>query len=65
MIQAAAPAPQVALVGAHPRLPEQPQEQTPVNDPCAEVAIKPQLKPRGSVVKEEDLNFPPAVQALD
>ena len=30
------------------------QEQTPVDDPHAEVEIKPQLKPRGSVAKEED-----------
>ena len=33
---------------------QEPQEQTPVDDPCAEVEIKPQLKPRGSVTKEED-----------
>jgi len=26
-----------------------------VDDPYAQVKIKPQLKPRGSVVKEEDL----------
>jgi len=30
------------------------QEQTPVDDPHEEVEIKPQLKPRGSVAKEED-----------
>ena len=29
-----------------------------MDDPHAEVAIKPQLKPRGSVAKEEDPNFP-------
>ena len=29
-------------------------EQTPLDDPQAEVEIKPQLKPRGSVAKEED-----------
>jgi len=29
-------------------------EQTPVDDPQAEVEIKPQLKPTGSVTKEED-----------
>ena len=34
--------------------PGQAQEQTPVHDPHAEVEIKPQLKPRGSVAKEED-----------
>ena len=32
----------------------QPQEQTPVDDPHAKVEIKPQLRPRGSVVEEED-----------
>ena len=32
----------------------QPQEQTPVDDSHAEVEIKPLLKPRGSVAKEED-----------
>ena len=30
------------------------QEQPPVDDPRAEVEMKPQLKPRGSVAKEED-----------
>ena len=35
--------------------PGQPQEQTPVDDPHAEVEIKPQLKPRGRVANEEDL----------
>ena len=33
---------------------QEPQEQTPGDDPRAEVEIKPQLKPRGSVAKEED-----------
>ena len=32
----------------------EPQEQTPVDDSHVEVEIKPQLKPRGSVAKEED-----------
>ena len=31
-----------------------PQEQTPVDGPYAEVEIKPQLKLRGRVAKEED-----------
>ena len=53
-IQAAAPPPHVALTGANPSPPGQPQEQTPVDNPHAEVEIKPQLKPRGSVAKEED-----------
>ena len=52
--QAAAPPPHLALTGANPSPPGQPQEQTPVDDPHAEVEIKPQLKPRGSVAKEED-----------
>ena len=38
----------------NPSPPEQPQDRTPVDDPHAEVEIKPQLKPRGSVAKEED-----------
>ena len=46
--------PHLALTGADPSPPGQPQEQTPVDDPRAEVEIKPQLKPRGSVAKEED-----------
>ena len=52
--QAAAPPPHLALTGANPSPPGQPQEQTPVDDPHAEVEIKPQLRPRGSVAKEED-----------
>ena len=39
--------------GANPSPPGQPQEQTPV-EPHVEVEIKPHLKPRGSVAKEED-----------
>ena len=53
--QAAAPPPFLALTGANPSPPGQPQEQTPVNDLHAEVETKPQLKPRGSVTKEEEL----------
>ena len=52
--QAAAPPPHLALTGANPSPPGQPQEQSPVDDPHAEVEIKPQLKPRASVAKEED-----------
>ena len=37
-----------------PKPPGQPQEQTPVDDPHAEVGIKPQLKPKGCVAEEED-----------
>ena len=46
--QAAIPLPYLAFTGADPSPPGQPQEQTP------EVEIKPQLKLRGSVVKEEE-----------
>ena len=52
--QAAAPPLHRALTGANPSPPGQPREQTPVDDPHAEVGIKPQLKPRGSVAKEEE-----------
>ena len=38
--------------GANPSSPAQPQEQTSMDDSHAEVEIKPQLKPRGSVAKE-------------
>ena len=56
--QAAALPPHLALTGANQSPPGQPQEQTLVDDPHAEVKIKPQLKPRGSVTKEEDPNIP-------
>jgi len=52
--QAAAPPPHLVLTGANPSPPGQPQEQTPVDDPHAEVEIKSQWKPRGSVTKEKD-----------
>ena len=52
--QAAALPPHLALTGANQSPPGQPQEQTLVDDPHAEVKIKPQLKPRGSVTKGED-----------
>ena len=52
--QAAAPPLHLARRGANPGPPRQPQEQTPVDDTCAEVEIKPQLKPRDSVAKEKD-----------
>ena len=42
------------LTGANPSPPGQPQGQTPVDDTHAEVEIKPQLRPRGSVSEEED-----------
>ena len=52
--QAAAPPPHLALRGTNPSPPEKPQEQTPGDGPHAEVEIKPQVKHRGSVAKEED-----------
>ena len=51
--QAAASPPHLALTGANPSPPGQPQEQTPEDDPHAEVEIKPQLKLRGTVAKEK------------
>jgi len=56
--QAAAPLPHLALTGANPSPPGQPEEQTPVDDPHVEVEIKPQLKPRGGVAKEEEARPP-------
>ena len=53
--QAAAPPPHLALTGADPCPPGQPQEQIQVDSPHEEVEMKPQLKLRGSVAKEEDL----------
>ena len=41
--QAAAPPPNLALMQANPSPPGQPQEQTPVDNPQAQVEIKPQL----------------------
>ena len=54
MIQAAMPQPYLVLPGAEPSPPGQPQEQTLVDDSHAEVEIKPQLKPRSTVAKEEN-----------
>ena len=52
--QVAAPPPHLALTGANSSPPGQPYEETPVDDPHVEVEIKPQLKLRSSVAKEED-----------
>ena len=49
-----APPSHLALTGANPSSPGQAQEQTPADDSHAEVEIRPQLKPRGRVAKEED-----------
>ena len=56
--QAPAPPPHPGLTGAAPSPPGQPQEQTPVDDPHAEVGIKPEFKPRGRVAEERDRNLP-------
>ena len=53
-IQCAAPLPHLALTGANPSPPGQPQELNPSGRPTCKCGIKPQLKPRGSVAKEED-----------
>ena len=67
--QAAATPPHLALTGADPSPPGQPQEQTPVDDSHAQMEIKPQLKPRGSVeedhLRKKTETFPLAVQAAD
>jgi len=39
---------------ANPSPPGQPEKLNPSGPPHVEVEIKPQLKPRGSVAKEED-----------
>lgn len=51
MIQAAALPPCSVLTGADPSPPGLPQEQTPVDDPHADVGIKPQTSFRGRVTK--------------
>ena len=50
----AVPPPHLAFTGTEPSPSGQPQEQTPVDDPHAEVETKSQLKPKGGVTKEED-----------
>ena len=62
--QAAAPPPHLALTGANPSPPGQPQELTPVDKPHAEVEIKPQLKPRDSGA-EEDPNLPTSCESCN
>ena len=52
--QAAASPPHLALKGASPRTPGQPQGHTPADDPHADLEVKPQLKLSSSVAKEED-----------
>ena len=53
------PPPSLVLTGADPSPPGQPQEQTPVDNPQAEVGIKPQLNSTGNVAKRiENLSYP-------
>ena len=56
--QAAAPPPHLALTGANPSPPGQPQEQIPVNHLHVEVEIKPQMKTRGSELRKKTQNLP-------
>ena len=53
-IQAAVLSLYLVLTGTHPSPPGKPLEQTPVDNPHAEVKVISQLNPRGSVTKEED-----------
>ena len=63
--QAAAELLHLALTGADPSPPGQPQEETPVDDPHAEVEMKPQLKLRLVWQRKKTQIFTPAVQAVD
>ena len=58
MTQAAAPPPQLALMGVKLNPPRQPQEESFVDKPHAEIKINPQLKPRGGVAIKDDPNVP-------
>ena len=50
--------PHLALTGTNPNPPGQPQEQTPVVDPHAEVEIKLKLKPRTVFLRKKTQNLP-------
>ena len=63
--QAAAPPPHLALTGANPSPPGQPQEQISVDNSYPEVEIKSQLKPGNRVTKEEDPNSLTSCTAAD
>ena len=54
MIQVAMPPPCLVLPGADPSPPGKPHKLTHVDNPLAEVGIKPQLSSRGRVTKKED-----------
>ena len=55
VIQAAVPLKHLVLTWSDPGPPGQPQEQNLVDDSHEELELKPQLEPRDSVAKEEDL----------
>ena len=56
--QAAAPPNDLVFTGENPSPPEQPQEQTPVDNPYAELKIKPQLKPGAVWLRKKTKNSP-------
>ena len=55
---AVAPPPHLALTGADASPPGQPQEQTPVDDPHAEVEIKPHWNPGEVWLRKKTQNLP-------
>ena len=55
VIQAAVPPKHLVLTRSDPGPPGQPQEQNLMDDSHEELELKPQLEPRDSVAKEEDL----------
>ena len=56
--QAAVPPSHLALTGADPSLPGQPEEQTPVDNPLVEVEIKPQLNPGAVWLRKKTQSLP-------
>ena len=56
--QAAAPPPHLTLTGANPSPPGQPQEQTPVDDPHAEVEVIHNWNPGAVWLRKNNQNFP-------
>jgi len=63
--ETAVPTPHPVLTAADPTPPGQPQEQTPVNDPHAQLWIKPKLNSRGRAAKEKDQNLSTRCTASD
>ena len=56
--QAAVPPPLLALTGADPRPPGQPQEQTQVDDPCTKVEINHNWNPGAVWLRKKTQNLP-------